>query len=217
MAEYLEAGLGWLLSSLRARDDKLFIKGEAFADHPEPTLIVNSPECGASNSALSLRHAQLGPSQFPHLAWHTDAATPSIKEYLLIVEDPDAPLPTPVTHGLYYAIPASVTHVTNEDFQLVSEESGDHSLYGGFKFGQNRRGTVYSGPRPVMGHGPHRYWFEVIGLKEPVDLAALSPKATKEELAREITGKVRGWGVWIGMYERKRGETPTEGASSTST
>jgi phosphatidylethanolamine-binding protein (PEBP) family uncharacterized protein len=128
-----------------------------------------------------------------------------VQEYILIVEDPDAPLPTPITHGLYYSIPSTVTGVNNGDFRTAEDSSSTstYHLTGGFKYGQNRGGKIYLGPRPLLGHGPHRYFFQLIALKEKVDAGNLSTVANKEELALEIQGKVIGWGVWIGVYERR--------------
>jgi hypothetical protein len=40
-------------------------------------------------------------------------------------------------------------------------------------------------------------------LKEPLDLAVLSPLPAKEELSEVIKGKVAGWGLWIGIFENK--------------
>jgi phosphatidylethanolamine-binding protein (PEBP) family uncharacterized protein len=156
---------------------------------------------GPSGSHLSVHHTQLGEEHFPELRW--SAASPEIKEYVLIVEDPDAPLPNPITHGLYYSIPATVNGVTAGDFEPAKGATEQNVLKGGFKHGKNRRGNHYIGPRPLLGHGPHRYWFVLVGLQQPVDPKALSAVATKEELAREIEGKVVGWGSWVGVFERK--------------
>jgi hypothetical protein len=43
----------------------------------------------------------------------------------------------------------------------------------------------------------------LVALSKPVDHAKLSARATKEELAAEIVGKVVGWGAWVGVFERK--------------
>ena len=43
-----------------------------------------------------------------------------------------------------------------------------------------------------MGHGAHRYFYQLIALNAPVDIGKLSPMATKKELADEIVGKVAG-------------------------
>ena len=130
--------------------------------------------------------------------------SPEVKQYLLIVEDPDAPFKEPGTHGLYYAIPATVTGISNADFEVVDAEAVQTKLKGPLKLGKNRRGTVYTGARPLLGHGPHRYFFELIALKEEVNEKGLSAVPTKEELAKAINGKVVGWGLWVGIYENEK-------------
>lgn len=54
-----------------------------------------------------------------------------------------------------------------------------------------------------MGHGPHRYFYQLVALKEAVDVEKLGGKVTKDGLGAAIVGKVAGWGQWIGVYERK--------------
>ena len=45
----------------------LFVKGPAFEAFPEPNIIVDSPECGASDSYMSVVHSQTGENHFSHL------------------------------------------------------------------------------------------------------------------------------------------------------
>jgi hypothetical protein len=45
-------------------------------------------------------------------------------------------------------------------------------------------------------------FYEVIALGEPLDPKLLSSKATREQVADAIVGKVLGWGMWVGSYER---------------
>ena len=50
-----------------------------------------------------------GQTRFPDLSWYfSDEANvgKNVTQYLVIVEDPDAPLPRLVGHGTYYAIPS---------------------------------------------------------------------------------------------------------------
>ena len=150
---------------------------------------------------MKLEYTQLSEDRFPELKWSTPS--PDVKEYLLVIEDADVPLPFTPTHGLYYAIPATTTTITNRDVRSVDPAGKEKTLKGGFKLGKNIRGTNYAGPRPVIGHGAHRYYYQLIALNEPVDIGNLSAMATKKELAEEIVGKVAGWGLWIGIYERK--------------
>lgn len=203
MWPYVENTLGLLLRSQRGRDAKLFYKGPAFANLPEPSLEVTSPDCGASNSTMSSKHGKDGGNRFPTISWDPPKSDTEVKEYVLIVEDPDAPLPSPIAHGVYYAIPTSNRSVDASCLEMVGTKSAN-DLKGGFKFGQNRMGNAYGGPRPVLGHGPHRYFYQVIALKEKVDQKGFAAtKPTREELAKAIEGKVLAWGIWIGVFERK--------------
>ena len=152
---------------------------------------------------MSDEHGKDSGNQFPTISWEPPVSDTEVAEYMLIVEDPDAPLPSPIAHGCYYAIPAGTRSVDESSLERVGEE-GASDLKGGFKFGQNRMGNVYGGPRPVLGHGPHRYFYQVIALSEMVDGKGFAAgKPTREELARAIEGKVIAWGMWIGVFERK--------------
>ena len=206
MLRYVEYTLGVLLSSQRGRDEKLFHKGPAFANLNEPSLQVTSPECGPSNSNLLSRHGKDTGNQFPTISWEPPKLDKEIREYILIVEDPDAPLPTPIVHGLYYTIPPETRTIDASDLEPVDDgdDKDTNDLKGGFKFGQNRKGTIYGGPRPVLGHGPHRYVYQVVALSEKVDQKGFGlKKPTREELVKAIEGKVVAWGMWIGVFERK--------------
>lgn len=202
----VEALLGRSLVSIRGHDTKLFVRTPAFTDHPEPTLSVASPECGASMSELQIHHTPLGENRFPQLQWEPPSSAKQIgpteiAEYLIVVEDPDAPLPMPVVHGIYYAIPPSKTLLLPEDFDFVSDDK--KSVHGGFKFGSNRMKSVWGGPKPVLGHGLHRYMFQVVGLGSSIEQTFASDIPTRSELERAVEGKVVGWGMWVGTYERK--------------
>ena len=206
--ERFEAAIGWLLFSIRGHDAKLFTKTPSFQDYPTPTITVTSPECGESGSQLQLHHTPLGANQFPQLKWTYDITAAAmegakIAEYIVVIEDPDAPLLMPVVHGIYYAIPESKTELHPEDFRSVSEAKS--TLSGGFKMGSNRRKNIWSGPKPVLGHGQHRYMFQVVALKSSLEGEKLSGIPTRAELESAIRGKVVGWGMWVGTYERASG------------
>ena len=195
----IEGFLGSLLSNQKGRDAKLFTKKPAFFSFPEPTFIVESPDGGPSGSVMAKEYSQLGRERFPVLKWNPGSLRAEIKEYLIVVEDPDAPLPAPITHGLYWGIPEETMEFGGE----AIKPNGDLKGGKGFRVGKNRKGTVYLGPRPVLGHGEHRYMFDVVGLKEKIDRKALSEMPSKEELSKAIEGKVVGWGRWLGTFERK--------------
>lgn len=200
MLRYIEYGIGSLLHSVKGHDDKLFTKTPAFKDLP-PTITIESPDVGPSNSHLQHIHSHFGEDRFPELSWSLPSTSPQVAEYILIIEDPDAPVPFVPCHALFHGIPASTTHLGPDDIKLVEGTKVD--LKGGFKLGKNVKGTVYGGPRPPLGHGPHRYFYQLVGLKEPLDKTNLSEKPTKTELAHAIVGKVAAWGQWVGVFETK--------------
>ena len=227
--ERLEAFFGRkVLFSFRGRDAKLFVNSTPFNNHSKPTIQVASPECGPSQSSLLLSHTPLTTNRFPELQWSVPPSLQAqIAEYVVVIEDPDAPLPSPVVHGIYYAIPANKTSLIPTDFGSSStrnsasesvsktisrgrsgndEIPASDSLSGGFRYGSNRMKNVWGGPKPVLGHGAHRYFFQVVGLTETVDWDTAGTNKSgllnKAQITRIIDGRVAGWGVWIGTYER---------------
>jgi len=200
--EYIERTISYFTQNIRGHDAKLFTKGAAYTSFPTPTISVTSPDCGPSGSKLDIDHTQDGRDLIPSLSWSLPAsiASSSVKEYLVVVQDADVPIPFPIMHAAYYAIPASKTSITPGDLEKEGKEG--HLLKGGFKYAKNLRGTVYSGPKPLKGHGEHRYFYMVTALSESLvgEKKALWPK--KDDLEREVQGKVLGWGEWVGVAVR---------------
>ena len=205
LSQKLEYFIGWSLTSIRHHDNKLFTKTQPFNQRPEPIITVISPEYESQEKELQLRHTPMGDNVFPHLKWEIldaerDRGKESIVEYLVVVEDPDAPLPMPVVHGIYYGIPQSKTSLSPENFKPSPEGNG--LLSGGFKFGRNRMKNIWGGPKPVIGHGQHRYMFQIVGLRSALDEDTLGEMPTRADFEKAIVNKVVAWGVWIGTYER---------------
>ncbi|RAH76533.1 PEBP-like protein [Aspergillus japonicus CBS 114.51] len=199
----IEAFLGRLLANKKGRDARLLTRCCAALRALEPTIEITSP-IGPSHSTLPLEYTPLAANRFPPLAW---SLPPSVERtlvdsYVLIVEDPDAPLPSPVVHGLYYGIPGGTCEVGPEHF-LVADGGSDNRLEGQFRYGRNWHNNVWSGPRPVLEHGEHRYFFQLIALKAAVRMKGHS--VTKEQLVGELSEEnVLGWGEWVGTFERTR-------------
>jgi Raf kinase inhibitor-like YbhB/YbcL family protein len=114
-----------------------------------PALIVSSPAF-AAGGPIPPRHAGLGvgdniapPLTFANLPEGT-------AELVLILQDPDAPLPRPVVH-MIARLPAA---------PVVAE--GLPTILG---LGRGSFGSLgYHGPRPLPGHGPHRYVFQLFAM-----------------------------------------------------
>ncbi|KAK8055836.1 hypothetical protein PG993_001063 [Apiospora rasikravindrae] len=234
MTALLEVSLSWLLQNFKHRDDKLFIKGPAFADHPAPTIPVTSPDCGETDAQLSVAYTADGIGHHPELSWTAPVdVRDQIREWLLVSEDPDAPLPTPIAHGVFGGIPVAKTSVKAADFDI--QDDGQALLKGGFHYGVTRRGVPYIPPKPLLNHGPHRCksrktlaptiiacssftppgrvgltlyllknpdFFFVVALSAPLESGLLKAKATREQIADAIVGRIVGWGQWVGSCER---------------
>ncbi|KAF7345415.1 Phosphatidylethanolamine-binding protein [Mycena venus] len=201
MKPIVEVTLSWLLKNRKGRDAKLFFTRPAFAKHPEQTIEVTSSDCGPTNAKLAVDYTADGAGKHPVLEWTAPPAiADKVKEWLLVSEDPDAPLAMPIAHGVFGGIPATKTSIEAKDFEIEDESKA--LLKGGFHYGVTRRNVPYIPPRPLMNHGTHRYFYEVIALEEPIDPKLLSSKATREQIADAIVGKVLGWGMWVGSCER---------------
>jgi hypothetical protein len=100
MTAVIEGVLGWVFQNQKGRDTKAFTTLPAFDNFKEPTIDITSPDCGATNSTLAVEYTHDGIGKIPILEWKApEAIASSVKEWLLVSEDPDAPLPTPICHG----------------------------------------------------------------------------------------------------------------------
>ncbi|KAF8862226.1 PEBP-like protein [Acephala macrosclerotiorum] len=203
--DYLERTVSYFTKNVRGHDAKLFFRGPAFKSFPEPTITVTSPDCGPSSSLLDVDHTQDGKDHIPSLTWSLPASIPAerVREYLILVEDADGPIGVPIMHGGFYHIPPTKTSLGPEDL-VKAEGEKRHVVKGGFKYAKNLRGSVYGGPRPLKGHGEHRYFYEIIALSETVGVEekGFSAWPKKDELVKGVEGKVLGWGQWIGVAIR---------------
>ena len=143
----IEVALSYVLKNAKGRDAKCFTKGPAFSSLPEPTISITSLDCGDTNSTMPVEYTHDGSGRFPTLEWSApDNLAPLVKEWLLVCEDPDAPLPTPICHGIYGGI--NKTRLEPADFEFEVDKKA--LLKGGFYYGKSRGSTVYLPPRPLM-------------------------------------------------------------------
>ncbi|WP_327144832.1 YbhB/YbcL family Raf kinase inhibitor-like protein [Nocardia sp. NBC_01327] len=181
-----------LLRPVRAGIGKIAWHHSAIAGAPE--LITVTSTAFAEGAAIPQRHAGagVGANISPALYWSGVPA--AAVELVLIVEDPDVPLPRPIVHGLFSGIAADCGGIPEGALALeYSARPAFQIGVGSFK----RRG--YAGPRPIPGHGPHRYIFQLFALDAP---SGLGGEATLAETLAAIDGHVLGRGKLTGTYER---------------
>ena len=100
MTAIVEVFFAFLFKNAKGRDGKAFFTTPAFADHKEQIIKINSPDCGEDGATLAVDYTADGAGTFPALEWTVpESIKGSVKEWLIVTEDPDVPLPTPICHG----------------------------------------------------------------------------------------------------------------------
>ncbi|HEV2922653.1 MAG TPA: YbhB/YbcL family Raf kinase inhibitor-like protein [Solirubrobacteraceae bacterium] len=181
------AWLGRLLGNRRAGESKLAWNQDGL-DAPETITLTSAAFSNGTRMPLSSAGKGVGLNISPPLGWQGLPAQAA--ELVLIIEDPDAPLPRPVVHLALAGIPPELGGFAGGDLS----EGGRHGNGRG-SFGR----TGYAGPRPVPGHGPHRYVFQLYALPRALDLPAV---AKPNSIIAAMNGKVLARGRLDGTYER---------------
>jgi Raf kinase inhibitor-like YbhB/YbcL family protein len=175
---------GKLLSPVRAGSEKLAINKLERGR----TMAVTSFDF-VNGSPLPARQAGKDAAP-PRLGW-TDSPAET-REFVILGEDPDAPLPKPFVHWLVYGIPAGATTYP------LDAATGSLSTVPS-KVGKNSKGKLaFAGATPPPGHGVHHYHFEVFALDTELPFSA---GADRETVVAAMKGHVLASGEVIGTYE----------------
>lgn len=154
---------GLLTRGRHAGDASLACSDAVLARLPD-TLELHSADF-PHGGAMPLRHAGegVGDNRSPALSWQ--GLPPNATHWLLLCEDPDVPMAHAITHALAWgpssrnALPEGALNPGQvpEDVTLAPNGLGR---------------TGYDGPRPLPGHGPHRYVFQLyaVNAEPPADL-----------------------------------------------
>ena len=135
------------------------------------------------------KHTGEGPDLSPPLAW--SGAPAGTKAFVLICDDPDAPMGVWV-HWVLYDIPPQTT-------QLPEGISASETVLGSAKHGlTDFRRVGYGGPMPPPGRA-HRYFFRLYAVGQATGLA---PRATKTQVLAAIKGHVLAESQLMGTYRR---------------
>lgn len=177
----------WLGARLRRRR-----AGEERSTWRLPTLqapetITVTSDSFAPGGTIPERHRGpgAGDNLSPALAW--SGLPEGTAQLLLIIEDTDVPLPRPIIHTVALIDPGATGLGAGE---LAATTPGVRPLTA--SFGR----TGYAGPRPLAGHGPHHYGFQLFAL----DTALEVPNAHAAFTA--AAGHVLARGRLVGVDER---------------
>lgn len=186
----LERGIGRLLRPIRGHDADLIYRDPRLA-LPAGSMRLTSPAFGEGTEIPRVYAGRgVGGNLSPPLAWSGVPA--EAVELVLVVQDPDAPLPQPVTHLVAAGIAVDSEGIGEG---LLRPEAGSQIDFLPGSFGR----IGYEGPRPVRGHGPHRYVFQLFALARvlPTLEAPILP-----ELASALAGRVLDRAVLTGLFRR---------------
>ena len=129
----------------------------------------------------------VGDNTSPPLRW--DGTPPETRQLVLVIDDIDVPLPRPLLHTVAVLDP-TVDGV---------DAGGLRPGASGIRFVRADLGHCgYAGPRPIAGHGAHRYRFHLFAIDKPIADSVTTSKA----LLATISGHVLARGLLTGTYER---------------
>jgi hypothetical protein len=115
-------------------------------------------------------------------------------EFVLIVEDPDAPLPRPFVHAIVIGIPPESSKLAEGALSALLPTS--QGILGRNSYGL----AAYVGPRALPGHGPHTYVFQISALGKRLSFAQ---PPTRRELVAALDGVVSARGRLDGTFEQR--------------
>jgi phosphatidylethanolamine-binding protein (PEBP) family uncharacterized protein len=182
----LGSTIGGLLRRLRAGPGRSPLAGHLL---DAPTTIVVTSSAFPEGGPIPRRHAGegVGDDLSPELRWSGIPA--GAAALVLLLDDVDVPLPRPLFHSAALLDPSAAGLGEGE---FVAGTPGVRIV----PTMLSKNG--YSGPRPIPGHGLHRYRFHVLALDRPAPADATSVK----KVLAVASGHVLARGTLTGTYER---------------
>jgi hypothetical protein len=159
------------------------------------SLTVTSPTIRA-NETIPVDHTADGRNISPAIQW--SGAPAATRQFALVCDDPDAPLPGGFVHWVVYKIPAAATGLPAE-LPMDATLTAPPELAGTIQGVSGFRRPGYRGPAPPPGK-PHHYIFTVYALDAALPL---EPGLNRNQLLDAIKGHVVAQGSLTGIYERK--------------
>lgn len=173
----------------------LLVAASAGAQPPPQALTVTSPTL-TSGEPIPKDHTADGKNISPALAWSNGPA--ATKEFAVILDDPDVPMPQPFVHWVIYKIPGTAKGLP-ENIPIDAATPMPKEIEGAVQGVSGFRRPIYRGPAPPAGK-VHHYHFTVYALDAALDL---QPGLNKQQLLEAIKGHVIGQGELVATYERK--------------
>jgi Raf kinase inhibitor-like YbhB/YbcL family protein len=143
------------------------------------------------NQPMPMRYTADGAGASPPLQW--SGVPEGAASLVLLVEDPDAPIPQPFVHAIVVGLPP-------RDGSMYEGELQRAGRSGRLKLGRNSfLQTTWLPPDPPRGHGVHRYAFQLFALK---DSPAFGDSPGRDEVEEALRRSAIASGCLVGTYER---------------
>jgi len=176
-----------MLAGMRPGLEKIVAARTDFARVPS-SIQVTSAAFG-DFGALPHLFTEDGDGTSPPIAWK---GLPELtRSVVLIVEDADAPMPSPLVHAIAWSI-APATEGLQEG---ALAGASDVALMGNNSYLKPR----WLPPDPPPGHGLHRYAFQVFALDAAPKLAV---HPGRRAIVQAMRGHALARGLLIGTYQR---------------
>lgn len=190
MLEHVPAWLGSLMRNVRAGHAKLVIVDPRL-DLGNAVIDLGSPAF-ANQGRLPVRFTADGEGVSPPLVW--GAVPEGTVSLALIVEDPDAPAPTPLVHGIVWGLPVDAHRLAEGAIARGGEDDEGGDVGRNSLFGEG-----WLPPDPPTGHGSHDYVFQLFALSHLPELGA---NPGRSGLVKAMRGHILGAGMLVGTYSR---------------
>lgn len=157
----------------------------------EPGGVILRTESQGVDGRLDPRHSALGGNTSPPLEWDPVI---DVRAWAIIVEGPDAPRDLPFLHWMAWDIPGEATSLP----EGLANDAHPISPHGMIQGRNDNGGYGWFGPSPPAGHGPHRYYFQIFALDQPLMMDANS---SLEDLVGALKGHTLAEGQMVATFE----------------
>jgi Raf kinase inhibitor-like YbhB/YbcL family protein len=164
------------------------------AQTPAPITVTSTTL--KANETIPKDHTADGKNVSPALAW--SGAPAATKQFAIVMDDPDVPMPGGFVHWVVYKIPAAAKGLPAE-LPMDATLTAPAELAGTIQGLSGFRRAGYRGPAPPAGK-PHHYTFTVYAL-DSADLP-LAEGLNRNQLMEAIKGHIIGQGALVAIYER---------------
>lgn len=191
MLEKIPSRAGRALGSVRAGPENLIFNDAALAGVPARIDVTSS--AFIDGGSIPARFTSDGPGVSPPLEWRGAPLTTA--ELVLLIEDPDAPMPHPLVHAIAWKLHGARGSIP----EGALSSSGENSP--GTPMGRNSYlMREYLPPDPPSGHGTHHYAFELFALDAAGRFESAPGRGTLIEVLKE---HAIAKGMLVGTYQRR--------------